>query len=472
LGDTDGRITLDSENVRRLGHEIVDAIAQRIDDLPDRRVAERATRAEMEALLSEPVPEHGSDPREVFETAIRDVLSPGLRVDHPRFFAYTPIPGNPIGTLADALVAGFSVFAGTWQAAPGAAMVELVTLDWLREICGMPESTAGLFVSGGSLANLTALAVALEERAPGERGRATVYFSDQTHTSVERALRVLGLTPDHIRKLPSDDDGRLVPGDVAAAIAADRDAGALPACVVGTAGTTGTAAIDPMPELRRVCDDGGVWLHIDGAYGAAALVSPRGRELLGGIETADSLTLDPHKWLFQPLEAGCLLVRDGGALERAFTVAAAYLRDTAAATSEEVNFTERGLQLTRQFRALKLWMSIKVFGLGAFRTAIEHGIELAEHAERVLSADPSWEVVTPAQLGMVTFRAVVPGAAPDELDSLNAGLPAAALADGFTYLTSTRARGAIVLRLCTINPRTTPDEIERVIERLAELAKG
>jgi glutamate/tyrosine decarboxylase-like PLP-dependent enzyme len=288
---------------------------------------------------------------------------------------------------------------------------------------------------------------------------------------VERALRVLGLPPDHIRKLPSDDAGRLVPDDVAGAIDADRDAGRLPACVVATAGTTGTAAIDPLPELRRVSDERGVWLHVDGAYGAAALVSPRGRELLAGIETADSLTLDPHKWLFQPLEAGCLLVRDARALERAFAVAAAYLRDTAGATSDEVNFTERGLQLTRQFRALKLWMSIKVFGLEAFRTAIERGIELAEHAERVLSADPSWEVVTPAQLGLVTFRAVVPGAMPDELDALNAGLPAAALADGFAYLTTTTARGVTVLRLCTINPRTTPEEIEQVIERLAELAR-
>jgi glutamate/tyrosine decarboxylase-like PLP-dependent enzyme len=464
----DGRITLDGETVRRLGYEIVDAIARRVDDLPERKVGEPATRAAMEALLQEPAPEHGSDPHSVLETVLRDVVAPGLRVDHPRFFAYTPIPGNPVGALADALVAGSSLFAGTWQGAPGAAMVELVTLEWLRDICGLPETTEGLFVSGGSMANMTALAVALEERARGERARATVYLSEEAHSSVTRALRVLGVQPEHIRTLAADDAGRLVTSQVAEEIDADRAAGRLPACVVATAGTTGTAAIDPLPELRRLCDDNGLWLHVDGAYGAAAMITTRGRALLRGIEAADSLTLDPHKWLFQPLEAGCLLVRDGAALERVFSVSPAYLRDTAGAEAE-VNFAERGLQLTRQFRALKLWMSIKVFGLEAYRTAIDNGIDLAEHAERLLARDPTWEIVTPAQLGMVTFRAVARGAPAHELDELNARLPAAALADGFMYLTTTQARGMTVLRLCTINPRTTREDVEQVVERLRAL---
>ena len=459
----DQRLTLDPDIARRLGYRAVDALVDRLVQLPDLPVGEPAGREAMEARLREPLPERGSDPEVVLETVLRDVLSPGLRIDHPRFFAFVPGPGNPVGVLADALAAGFSTFAGAWLGSPGAAMVETVVLDWLREVCGLPATTQGLFVSGGSMANLTALAVALEERAGSERPRATVYLSDEAHSSVERALRVTGVR--HVRVLAADRDQRLVAADVAATAAADRAAGWLPTCVVATAGTTGTGAVDPLQELRAVCDEHGLWLHVDGAHGAAAMLSPHGRAQLRGLELADSLTLDPHKWLFQPLEAGCLLVRDGAALERTFSIAPPYLRDAAPADAE-INFSDRGIQLTRQFRALKLWMSLKVYGAGAFRAAIEHGLALAEHAERRLARDPAWELVTPARLGIVTFR---PSGAGDEL---TARLPAAALADGFAYLSSCRVHGGTALRLCTINPRTTRADVDRTIDRLAALAQG
>jgi aromatic-L-amino-acid/L-tryptophan decarboxylase len=467
----DPRLTLDPDAFRRLGYRAVDAIAARLAELPDAPVGERASREEMERRLREPLPEHGSDPELVLDAALRNVLKPGLRIDHPRFFAFVPVPGNPLGVLADALVAGHSLFAGIWLASPGAAMVELVVLDWLRELCGLPSETAGLFVSGGSMANLTAVAVALQERAGPERPRATVYLSDEAHSSVQRALAVAGVAPRHIRVLASDGEQRLVPADLEVAIAADRAAGRLPACVIATAGSTGTGAVDPLEELRSVCDSEGVWLHVDGAYGAGAMLSPQGRARLGGLELADSLTLDPHKWLFQPLEAGCLLVRDGAALERTFRVAPDYL-SAAAPAGSEVNFADRGIQLTRGFRALKLWMSLKVFGAAAFRGAIEHGLALAEHAEQQLTRHPSWEVVTPAQLGIVTFVPSAPGASPDELDEICARLASAALDDGFAFLSTHRVRGRTALRLCTINPRTTREDVERTIDRLAHLAEG
>jgi aromatic-L-amino-acid decarboxylase len=201
------------------------------------------------------------------------------------------------------------------------------------------------------------------------------------------------------------------------------------------------------------------------------MLTPRGRDELRGLELADSVTLDPHKWLFQPPEAGCLLVRDGAALERTFSCSPAYLRDATPAAAE-INFADRGIQLTRQFRALKLWMSFKVHGAAAFRHAVEHGLALAEHAERRLDAHPAWEVVTPAQLGIVTFRAHRPGASPDELEDLNAGLPAAALEDGFAFLSSHRVDGATALRLCTINPRTTRADVDDTIDRITALAEG
>lgn len=466
----DQGLTLDPDVVRRLGYRVVDAIAERLSGLADGPVAERVSRERMEARLREPLPEHGSDPELVLNTAVQEVLAPGLRIDHPRFFAFVPVPGNPVGALADALAAGFGIFAGTWLAAPGAAMIELVVLDWLREVCGLPSTTEGLFVSGGSAANLTALAVALEERAGVDRTRATVYLSDEAHSSIQRALRVLGVSPRNARVLAADQGQRLIPSEVAAAVASDGAAGRLPVCVIATAGTTGTGAVDPLEELRRLCDEEGLWLHVDGAYGAPARLCPEGRAQLSGLELADSLTLDPHKWLFQPLEAGCLLVRDGAALERTFSSAPAYLRD-AAAGAGEVNFADRGIQLTRQFRALKLWMSLKIFGAAAFRTAIERGLALAEYAESLLAGDPAWQVLTPAQLGVVTFRAVAPGASAAELDELNARLPEAALAHGFAYMTTTRVGGVTALRLCSINPRTTPEDIERTIAVLAALAK-
>jgi glutamate/tyrosine decarboxylase-like PLP-dependent enzyme len=465
----DEQLTLDADAFRVLGHHMVDAIAERLESLDDAPVGQCVGRDEMERRLREPLPEHGSDPHAVLDTALRDVLGSGLRVDHPRFFGFVPIPGNPVGALSDALVAGFNVFAGTWLAAPGAAMVELVVLDWLREMCGLPPTTEGLFVSGGSAANLTAMAVALQERAGADRSRATVYLSDEAHSSIERALRVTGVTRGNVRSLPSDHDGCLVAAEVAAAVTSDRAAGRLPACVVATAGTTGTGAVDPLEALRRLCDDEGLWLHVDGAYGAAAALSPRGRAQLPGLELADSLVVDPHKWLFQPLDAGCLLVRDGAALERTFSTAPAYLRDAAAA-SEEVNFCDRGVELTRPFRALKLWMSLKVFGAAAFRAAIDHGLALAEYAESRLRDDAAFEVVTPARLGIVTFRVAAPGAADRERDELIARLPAAALSHGFAYLSTTRVGDASVLRLCTINPRTTREDVHRTIDLVSTLA--
>jgi aromatic-L-amino-acid decarboxylase len=435
----------------------VDALAERLDGLADAPVGRRATRSEMEERLREPLPEQGSDPDAVLDAVLRDVLPPGLRIDHPRFFAFVPVPGNPVGSLADALLAGSSTFAGTWLGSPGAAMVELVVLEWLRGICGLPEGTEGLFVSGGSMANLTGLAIALSERAGGERSRAAIYLSDETHSSVGRALAALGV--GHVRVLRTDGRQRLVPAAVAEAVAADRAHGLLPVAVVATAGTTGTGAVDPLPELARL----GLWMHVDGAYGAAAALSERGRAQLPGLELADSLSLDPHKWLFQPLESGCVLVRDGAAMKRTFTVEPAYLR-VARAADETVNFADRGLQLTRQSRALKLWMSLKVFGAAAFREAIEHGFALAEHAQALLEARPEWEVVTPASLGIVTFRHV----RADE--ALTGALPAAMMADGFAFASTTTVHGETVLRLCTINPRTTHEDVERTLDVLAELA--
>lgn len=457
--------------MRELGHRVVDLIVDHFTTLREQRVTGRGSRAELEARLREGMPEQGAPADEVLDRVIRDVLPFMMHVDHPRFFAFVPAPSNFVGAMADALVTGLNIFQGTWLASSGPSQVELVTIDWLREMCGMPGSAGGIFVSGGSMANAMGLAVARSRRLGDDVSRATVYLSDQTHSAVTRGLRVLGFPTDLVRTLPSDDDYRMDPAALRAAIHRDREAGLLPFCVVANAGTTNTGAVDPLDELADLCAEHDLWLHADGAYGAAAAVSERGRALLRGLGRVDSLALDPHKWLFQPFEIGCLLVREEGWLREAFSVHPEYLQDTRLA-DDEPNFGERGIQLTRQFRALKLWMSLQVFGRASFAAAVEGGMERAETAERELRRRANWELVTPARLGVVAFRWAPAGLDEAATDAANLALVERVFRDGSAMVSSTRLRGRTVLRLCTINPRTTDADIAGVVELLDRLAKG
>jgi len=453
----DLKLELTRDEMRALGYQVVDRLVEHFAALRGKRPAFTGARPELEQVFREPLPEQGAAPARVLEQ-LHQVFESMCHVDHPRFFAFVPSPGNFVGAMADALAAGFNPFVGTWLAGSGPAEIELVTVDWLREMCGLPETAGGLFVSGGSMANLTALAVARDVKLAGEIGRGRIYYSDQTHSSIDRALAVLGFRPEQMRRLPSDARYRLPLDACAAAVAEDRAAGLMPFCVIANAGTTNTGAVDPMPELARFCGAHGLWLHADGAYGAAAMVSERGRQALAGIELVDSLSLDPHKWLFQPFEAGCVILRERERLRDTFRILPDYLRD-AHRLRQEVNFCDYGIELTRNFRALKLWMSLKVFGAAAFRAAIERGFELAEIAERRLRESPHWEILSPAQMAIVAFRR-----AGD--DALNARLASELKAGGYAFLSTTSLRGQTALRLCTINPRTTEEDIVKTIESL------
>ncbi|HYH46780.1 MAG TPA: pyridoxal-dependent decarboxylase [Thermoanaerobaculia bacterium] len=478
MDDTPETLELPAEEIRKLGYRIVDLLVERAATLPSRPVTGWGSREQLEALFREPAPERPRDPGEVLDRLERDLLPWFMPIAHPRFFGFVPGPGNLVGALADALASGLNPFLGTWYAGSGPAEIELVTLDWLRDLCGLPAEAGGLFVSGGSVANLTALHAArhfrLESRGE-DPGRATVYLSDQTHSSVERALAVLGFRPEQIRKLPADGELRLPLPLLEEEIAADRAAGKIPFCVVANAGTTNTGAVDPFPGLADLCRREDLWLHADGAYGAAAVLCERGRKALAGLERVDSLSLDPHKWLFQPIEIGCVLLRDRRLLQDAFTIHPDYLQDVHR-DREAVNFCDYGIQLTRGFRALKLWMSIQVFGMDAFRRAVDRGFDLAETAERILRESPRWEVTTPAQMGVVSFRYLPPGRVPgrteEELDALQTGIVDGLRAEGFALATSTRLHGRTALRLCTINPRTTDEDIRATIEHMARLAEG
>jgi glutamate/tyrosine decarboxylase-like PLP-dependent enzyme len=466
----DERLELDADRMRALGHRVVDMIVDHLARLGEKSTGRILPRGELEAWLRQPPPEEGTDPDAVLDTLERQVLSGILHVNHPRFFAFVPLPGNYISVLADALAAGFAVFSGTWMAGSGPAEVELVAVDWLREICGLPRGARGLFLSGGSMANLTALAAARHARLGSEWADAVVYGSDQLHASVDRALAVLGFSPGRLRKIATDPDFRISLPALRSAVAEDRRAGLRPFCVVANAGSTNTGAVDPLEEIADLCTEANLWLHADGAYGAPAVLTEKGRTLLRGLDRVDSLTLDPHKWLFQPLEMGCLILREGRLLREAFEVRPEYMKDTERG-EEEVNFCDYGIQLTRSFRALKLWMSFKVFGLGAFRRAVEHGLQLAELAGRLVDQSPSWAPVTPPMLGVLTFRWAGNFAGPDAADAFHHRLSARMIRSGFAVVTTTRLAGRTVLRLCTNNPRTTAEDVRRTFRKLEETAR-
>lgn len=463
-------LQLSREEMRTLGYRVVDLLVDHFTGAGEEETGRSPGRSELESTLREPVPEAGEDPHAVLDQVEADILPNTMRVGHPRFFGFVPGPNNFVGVMADAIASGFNVFAGTWISGAASAQIELVVIDWLRELCGLPETAGGLFTSGGSMANVTALAAARHAILGDDVAEAVAYCSDQTHRSVDRGLRLLGFGSDQLRRLPSDEHFRLAPDVLREAIAADRTDGRRPFCIIANAGTTNSGAVDPLSGLAAVAEEQGLWLHVDGAYGAAAVVCERGRTKLGGLERVDSLTMDPHKWLFQPFEIGSVLVRDEGHLRRAFRLEAEYLED-AVGEDDEINFSAYGIQLTRSFRALKLWMTLKVFGRTHVANAVRRGFERAEEAEEWLDGRAEWTVVTPAQMGIVTFRCVPTGWTVDQVDALNGRLAASLSEDGEVFLTKTGLSGRPVLRLCTINPRTTPEDIEWTLERLDALRK-
>ena len=461
-------LDLEPEAMRKLGYRIVDLLVDRLARLDEGRAWRGASRAEMESRLREPPPEQPSDFDEIVRRLAADVLPFAGHHDHPRFFAYIPSCPTWPGILGDFLASGVNVFQGTWLQSAGASTVELVVLDWVRQWVGYPGQASGVLVSGGSQANLTALACARETKAGGRSESAVIYLSSQGHSSVTRAIRVLGFAPEQVRALPVDERYRLRVDALAAAIENDVRAGRQPFLVVANAGATNTGAIDPLAEIAAVCAEQAVWLHVDAAYGGFAVLTERGREWLAGLELADSITLDPHKWLYQPYEAGCLLVREGPLLAKAFQIMPDYLQDTAVG-GVEVNFADRGIQLTRSARALKLWISLRYFGVEAFRAAIDRSLDLALQAEERIRSSRELELLSLATLGIVCFRRRPLGLDDDgALERLNTELGRRLNESGEGMISSTRVDGRYALRLCVLNHRSRGEDVERILAWLEQ----
>ena len=467
------KLQLSEKEMRAFGYEVIDTIVDHFVTEHKKQPVASATRAEMDTIFNTKIPDEPMNYQKVLDIVKTKVLPNSNIVSHPKSYSFVPGPSNFVSVMADTLATGFNIFSGGWAASPAAAELEIVAMNWLLKLFKFPaKKGGGLFTSGGSMANLTALVTARRQKCGDDFSNAVIYMSDQAHSSNVKAIRVLGFKKEQVRIIPTDLEFKMAINKLKNAIARDRLAGLQPFCIIASAGTTNTGTVDPLNEIADICKTEKLWFHIDGAYGGAAMFSKRGFKVLKGIERADSLTIDPHKWLYQPYEMGCLLVRNHKWLSQTFTEKPEYLRDIEGNTSE-INFYDHGIQLTRRFRALKFYMSMKTFGLEAFRAAVTYNITLAEQVEDLLRGSKNWEVISPATLAIINFRynPIDRAFSEKELDALNQSISEAVVASKEALLVTTILQNQIVLRMCLINPRTTLKDVQDTLEQCTKLAK-
>ena len=401
--------------------------------------------------------------------------------NHPGFFAYFAISSSIPGILAELLVAALDVNAMLWKTSPAATELEQLTMDWLRQLLGLGDGWFGLINDTASISTMLALAAAREARpelairARGMAGRPDlpvlrVYCSEHAHSSVDKGALTIGIGLDNVVKIAADEEFRMRPDRLEAAIAADRAAGHLPLACVATVGTTSTASIDPVPAIAAICRREGIWLHVDGSYGGVAAVSPRFRHVLDGTELADSLVVNPHKWLFTPIDCSAFYTRRPEVLARAFSLVPEYL--VTREQDDVVNLMDYGVQLGRRFRALKLWMVIRAFGAEGLAARLERHCALAAGFADAVAQDPDWELMAPVRFSLVCFRYAPAGTSDAERDRLNEAILRRTNESGEAYLSHTKLDGRYVLRLAVGNIRTEARHVARAWELLREAAKG
>jgi aromatic-L-amino-acid decarboxylase len=469
---------LPPEEIRAALHRAADHIADYLSTVERYPVVPPIRPGDVAAVLPAAPPEGPESLDRVLDDYERLIEPNVTHWNHPGFLAYFGITGSGPGIVAEALAASLNVNAMLWRSSPAATELEERVCDWLRQMMDLPEVFRGHINDTASTSSLVALAAArhrlpVDVRVRGLAGRPdvpplVVYASDQAHSSIDKAAIVLGLGQENVRRIASDAAFRLSVPALEAAVAADRAAGRLPMAVVATTGTTSTTSIDPVPEIADLCAREGIWLHVDAAYGGAAAICPEYRALMPGIERADSLVVNPHKWLFTPVDCSVLYVRDPAHLRAAFSLVPEYLR-----TDEPVtNLMDLGFQLGRRFRSLKLWMVIRTFGVEGLRERIREHCALARELAARIEADPGFELAAPVPLSAVCFRALPadPAAGPEERDRFNERLLARVNAAGPFFLSPTALNGRYTPRVAIGNLRTSREHIDALWELLTEAA--
>ncbi len=471
---------LPPEELRRLGALAADAVASHRERLLERPVFGKVGAGA--ALFDEPVPEEGRPFEEVLAFVREHVLPYPMGNSHPRFYGFINATADPVGSVADYLAAALN--SNCWGGDHAAIHVEARVLAWIASLLGYPDSAEGILVSGGSMANFTALAAARRAMTPGnvredglagpDRSRLTVYASDQVHSCVDKAVDLLGIGTNQLRKIPTDDRFRIRPDELERAVASDRAAGFTPAIVVGNAGTVNTGAIDPLAALADFCERESLWFHVDGAYGAMACIVPELKPLFSGMERADSIAADPHKWLYVPYEAGATLVRRPGRLSAAFRKFPEYLAsDPESPFPGPAWFAERGVELSRGFKALKVWMGLKTHGRRAYAEQIANDVRLARFLSAEVDRRPDFERLAEPVLSIANFRYRPPGRAlpGPELDRVNRKIINRLVGDGSFFLAPTVLNGSTALRVSITNFRTHEEDLLALLDEAARIGR-
>jgi aromatic-L-amino-acid/L-tryptophan decarboxylase len=467
---------MDANDFRKYGKQLIDWIADYLEHDDRYPVLSTVKPGEVKAQLPAAPP----PTPEAFDAILRDfddIILPGItHWNQPGFMAYFGITGSMPGILGELLTAGLNVNGMLWRTSPSATELEDVVLDWLRQMVGLPDTFEGVITDTASISSMIAVAAAREAlnlriREEGLAGRSdvprlTMYTSEQSHSSIEKAGLVLGIGQANVRKIEVDAEFRQRPDRLAAAIEQDRQLGYVPFFACATVGTTSTTSIDPVPAIADICEREQVWLHVDGAYGGNAAIAPEMRWVLNGVERADSFVMNPHKWLFTPIDFSAFYTRHVETLKRAFSILPEYLRTREGDANAVKNYMDYGVQLGRRFRALKFWFIVRTYGVDGLIGRIREHIALAKQFEGWVKAAPDWEVVAPVHFSTINFRACLRHVPEDQWNALNEKILSAVNATGEVFLSHTKLNDRYIIHLAIGNVRTAEKHVARAWELL------
>ncbi len=464
---------------RELTGEMLDLWSELLERMGELPVAPMAAAGDVAAAMTLPIPEAPLSAREIADLLRPMVFDHSALCGHPGFLAYISGSGTVPGAAADLLAAGLNPNVGGWSLSGGATELELHLMRWMAQRFDLPAGAGGLMTSGGAASNFTALKAARDAHAPGDvradgiNGLGLVlYASQEAHATIAEAADMMGMGERAVRSIPTDEAFRMRADELERAVADDLASGLHPFCVVATAGSTATGAIDPIPAVADICERHGLWLHVDAAYGGAAAFSPELRPLLAGIDRADTIAFDPHKWLYTPQSSACLLARDPQTLRAAFSIDAAYVREDAELSGRGVNIGELGPQWSRAFLALKVWMSLAAHGTDAYARRIAHDVELARYLDGRVREHADLESMCPVTLSIACFRYAPAGVDDATLDALNERLMIEIRRHGRTFPSNAVLNGRYGLRACFVNHRTEADVVDDLVNAAVSLGSG